>query len=89
MQNTVADGVPLEVIGHVNIPVSLGQFRVEQEYTVVKILSVECILGADFLVHHGAIIDCKANTLHWVRTPDSKCQFIIQLLRAIPLTKYR
>ena len=27
------------------------------------LLSVECILGADFLVKHSAVIDCKANTL--------------------------
>ena len=30
---------------------------------MVKNLSVECILGADFLVKHGAVIDCKESTL--------------------------
>ena len=62
--NTVAaDGLPLEVVGRVVIPVSLGQFKADQEFTVVERLSVGCILGADFLVKHGAVIDCKAGTL--------------------------
>ena len=34
--NTVAaDGFPLEVVGRVVIPVSLGQFKADQEFTVV------------------------------------------------------
>ena len=62
--NTVAaDGLPLEVVGKVEIPVALGDFRTNQDFTVVKNLSVECILGADFLVKHGAVIDCKESTL--------------------------
>ena len=63
-QNTVAaDGLPLDVIGRVVVPVSLGQFNADQEFIVVERLSVECILGADFLVKHGAVIDCRAGTL--------------------------
>ena len=45
------------------MPVSLGQFNADQEFIVVERLSVECILGADFLVKHGAVIDCRAGTL--------------------------
>ena len=45
------------------MPVSLGEFRAEQKFTVVQNLTVDCILGADFLVEHGAVIDCKASTL--------------------------
>ena len=63
-QNTLAaNGLPLEVIGQVTVPVSLGEFRAEQKFTVVRNLTVDCILGADFLVEHGAVIDCKASTL--------------------------
>ena len=63
-QNTVAaDGLPLEVVGHIGIPISLGKFGADNEFTVVKNLSVECILGADFLVRHDAVIDCRENTL--------------------------
>ena len=36
----------------------------------MKILSVECILGADFLVHDGTVIDCKANTLALGENPQ-------------------
>ena len=63
-QNTVAaDGLPLEVVGHIGIPISLGKFGADNEFTVVKNLSVECILGADFLVRYDAVIDCRENTL--------------------------
>ena len=63
-QNTIAaDGLPLQVIGNLTIPVVLGEFRTEHRFTVVGNLCVECILGADFLVKHSAVIDCKANTL--------------------------
>ena len=58
-----ADGVPLEVLGQVVIPVTLGTFRAEQKFVVVHNLTVDCILGADFLMEHGAIIDCKAKSL--------------------------
>ena len=58
-----ADGVPLEVLGQVVIPVTLGTFRAEQKFVVVRNLTVDCILGADFLMEHGAIIDCKAKSL--------------------------
>ena len=63
-QNTIAaDGLSLPVISNLTIPVVLGEFRTEHRFTVVGNLSVECILGADFLVKHSAVIDCKANTL--------------------------
>ena len=51
-----ADGLPLEVVGQVTVPVSLGDFQTSQEFTVVKSLTADCILGADFLVKHSAIV---------------------------------
>ena len=63
-QNAIAaNGLPLEVMGRVKIRITLGEFQADQVFTVVKELSVECILGADFLVKHAAVIDCKARTL--------------------------
>ncbi len=59
-----ADGLPLEVVGCVSIPVSLGKFQADQEFTVVNSLTVDRILGANFLVKHGAVIDCKTNVLY-------------------------
>ena len=63
-QNTLAvNGLPLEVIEQVTVQMSLGKFRAEQKFTVVQKLTVDCILGVDFLVEYGAVIDCKASTL--------------------------
>ena len=58
-----ADGLPLEVVGKVTLPVSLDRFQAQQEFTVVRFLTADCILGADFLVKHGAVIDCRNATL--------------------------
>ena len=47
-QNTIAaDGLPLEVVGNTTVLVSLGNFKTDHEFTVVKNTSVECILGAE------------------------------------------
>ena len=51
-----ADGLPLEVMGQTTA-VSLGTFQAKQEFTVVESLTVDCILGADFLLEHSAIIE--------------------------------
>ena len=39
---------------------SISKFHVKQKFIVVETLSIDCILGADFLVEHSAVIvDCK------------------------------
>jgi len=58
-----ADGLPLDVVGQVVAPVSLGEFQAVHEFTVVRSLTTDCILGADFLTKHGAVMDCRAATL--------------------------
>ena len=58
-----ANGLPLNVVGKVHLPVKLGNFQQDQEFLVAKNLSVECLLGADFLVRSEAILDCKAGRL--------------------------
>ena len=58
-----ANGLPLNVVGKVLLPVKLGDFQQNQEFVVARNLSVQCLLGADFLVQHQAIIDCKAGKL--------------------------
>ena len=42
------NGLPLNVVGKVKIPVKLGEFEQEQTFIVVGDLSVDCLLGADF-----------------------------------------
>ena len=58
-----ANGVPLDVVGRAKLAVSLGPFTSEEEFTVIRNLTVDCPLGADFLKDHGAIMDCRSSTL--------------------------
>ena len=58
-----ANGHPLNVVGQVQMPVKLGEFEQEQTFTVARDLSVDCLLGADFLVRNGAILDCQVGRL--------------------------
>ena len=88
-QNTLAvNRLPLEVIGQVTVPVSLGECRAEKKFTVVKNLTVACILGADFLLEHGAVIDCNASTLPvhmnpWFKVPISVARCEMAVLSSI------
>ena len=43
--------------------VSLGPFTCKYTFVVIHDLTVDCLLGADFLKKHGAVIDCKSGTL--------------------------
>ena len=58
-----ANGTPLDVVGKVQVPVSLGLFNAEEEFTVTQNLTVNCLLGADFLQKHGHVMDCQSSTL--------------------------
>ena len=58
-----ANGLPLDVAGQTTLTVSLGSFKSEQEFLVIRNLTVECLLGADFLMKHGAVMDCRTSTL--------------------------
>ena len=54
------------------MPVSIGNFTTEQVFVVVNALTVDCLLGADYLVSHGAIIDHKCG---YVVIKDNKIPF--------------
>ena len=41
------------------MPISIAQFHYSQLFTVVRNLTVDCILGVDCLMWHGTVIDCK------------------------------
>ena len=58
-----ANGMPLDVVGHVPLEVTLGEFQQKQDFVVVRNLSVDCLLGADFLFRHGAVVDCTSRRL--------------------------
>ena len=58
-----ANGTPLDIGGQVKLVVSIGSFTCEHIFIVIRDLTVDCLLGADFLRKHGAVIDCKNSTL--------------------------
>ena len=58
-----ANGMPLDVVGQIPLEVTLGEFRQTQDFVVVRNLSVDCLLGADFLLRHGAVVDCASRQL--------------------------
>ena len=51
------NGTSLDVIGHTILVVSLGIFTTQQKFTVVRQLTLDCLLGANFLMNHHTIID--------------------------------
>ena len=58
-----ANGSPLDIIGQVSADILLGEFATNQKFIVVRNLAIDCLLGADCLRTHGAILDCCNNTL--------------------------
>ena len=56
--------MPLDVVGQTTLVVCLSNFQVEQDFVVVHDLSVDCLLGANFLTQHDGVTDCgKIQTL--------------------------
>ena len=70
-----ANGAPLDVVGHITLPVSIGNFTTKQAFVVVNALTVDCLLGADYLVAHGVIIDYKRG---FVVIKDSEIPFTLK-----------
>ena len=61
-----ANGMPLDVVGKVKFPVTLGPFSAEEEFTVTQNLTVDCLLGADFLKKHGAELSWTARAVSFL-----------------------
>ena len=53
-----ANGIPLDILGSVNLLVVVGTISVQHPFVVARTLTVECLLGIDFLSRYSAIIDC-------------------------------
>ena len=47
------------MVGQVKVPVSIGAFKTEQAFVVVSKLTVDCLLGVDYLLANEAIINYK------------------------------
>ena len=43
-----ANGMPLDVVGRAKLAVFLGSFSTEEEFTIIRNLTVDYLLGADF-----------------------------------------
>lgn len=50
---------PLHVMGQIKIPIAIAAFQTEQVFVVVSKLTVDCLLGADYLTENEVIIDYK------------------------------
>eukprot|EP00731_Ephydatia_muelleri_P010420 Em0005g1006a len=64
-----ANGLPLNVMGQVDLDICLGNFRTVHTFIVVRDLTFECILGADFFKVNKAVMDFRNNTLHLGNSP--------------------
>ena len=59
-----ANGMPLEIVGETLVSVTVGSsFQTEHSFAVAKRLPVDCLLGADFLTLHSAVLDCANHHL--------------------------
>ena len=65
-----ATGAPLDIADRATLSVSLGTFTVTHEFTVVRHLTVDCLLGADFLKRYRAIVDCGNSVLYLTNRDD-------------------
>ena len=59
-----ANGLPLQVEGNIELAVNIGEFNTNHRFTVVQHLTVDCLLGANFLTKYDAVIDCMNRNLH-------------------------
>ena len=58
-----ANETPLDVVGQMTVNLQLGDFKVDYPFIVVNTLTIDCLLKADILQMHGAVLDCHSNTL--------------------------
>ena len=61
-----ANGLPLDVAEQMSMLVSLGNYCVQHTFLVVHGLTVEGLLGADFLDKHKAVVILSTTDSHWV-----------------------
>ncbi len=59
----LANGEPLELRGAAKVVIQIGNTSFQQEVMMSDKMAQECLLGADFLVSNGFIIDFQAGVL--------------------------
>ena len=60
----VANGEPLQIIGAAEVVIQVADTNFTHEALVTDEIFQECLLGADFLVPNGFVIDFKTGLLH-------------------------
>ena len=60
----VANGEPLQIIGAAEVVIQVADTNFTHEALVTDEVFQECLLGADFLVPNGFVIDFKTGALH-------------------------
>ena len=78
-----ANGASLNILGQVDLPITIGKFKCVHTFIVADNVTVDCILGADCLMRYGAVIDCKECT---VTMGGIKFSFVAPSVSATPNT---
>ena len=79
-----ANGSPLNVVGETVADIVLGGVAVQQMFAVIRNLTIDCLLGADFLQVHDAVLDCNViKPCHWEMIPDPQLYLIQRTLNII------
>ena len=66
-----ANGLPVDVVGQISLSVCICGTVVKQTFLVVEELTVEALLGADFLDKHKAVLDFAHHRLTLGNQPTS------------------
>ena len=76
-----ASGHSLDVVGKAVLPITVGSIEFEHEFTIVRNLTVDALLGVDFLTRHQATVDCvkgcltlAAEEVPFIHTGSDSCQ---------------
>ena len=76
-----ASGHSLDVVGKAVLPITVGSLEFEHEFTIVRNLTVDALLGVDFLTRHQATVDCvkgcltlAAEEVPFIHTGSDSCQ---------------
>ena len=58
-----ASGHLLDVVGNAILPLTVGYIELKHEFTIVRSLTVDCLLSVDFLTGNSATVDCVKGCL--------------------------
>ena len=81
------------MVGKAVLPVTVGSLEFEHEFTIVRNLTVDALLGVDFLTRHQATVDCvkgcltlAAEEIPFIHTGSDSCQPSETASSSFPIT---